>query len=73
MKLLALLSLTFLLHACVVHPVATKGKVVVKKPVKAMTKLDRQHHQKNIIILTRTPHVEGKCWGHQQHWHCYRE
>ena len=60
-----LLSLT----ACVVHP-KKHGKKHGQKRVKAMTKLEKQHHQRNIIILTRTPHIEGKCWGHEQHWHC---
>ena len=69
MKAFIVLILSISLSGCIVVPL--KGhKKVNQKQVKVITKLDSQHKNKSILVVSKKPNKKRNCWSHGQHWHC---
>lgn len=69
MKAILVFILSMSLTACIVVPKKgfKKGRV---KQVKVITKLDSQHQDKSIVVVSAKPNKKRNCWSHGQHWHC---
>lgn len=39
---------------------------------RSLTRLEKEHNNRTILIVNIRPVKKRNCWAHNRHWHCHR-